>query len=128
LVFFYLHITWDQLRYYIFYFQFHLIFLKENAYDFFVTWQTCCECGQDLQTCPICRSPINTRIKLYWAASFIGSICLYSLKLFMWLYKTLDQTFVSSVKHGISVCISCNPSLIIFPPFILVSDNNGLTT
>ncbi|KAJ7974684.1 E3 ubiquitin-protein ligase RGLG2-like [Quillaja saponaria] len=27
--------------------------------------QTCCECGEDLQTCPICRSPINTRIKLY---------------------------------------------------------------
>ncbi|XP_058778938.1 E3 ubiquitin-protein ligase RGLG2-like [Vicia villosa] len=27
--------------------------------------QTCCECGPDLQTCPICRSPINTRIKLY---------------------------------------------------------------
>ncbi|KAI4350610.1 hypothetical protein L6164_005055 [Bauhinia variegata] len=27
--------------------------------------QTCCECGQDLQSCPICRTPINTRIKLY---------------------------------------------------------------
>lgn len=27
--------------------------------------QTCCECGQDLQLCPICRSSINTRIKLY---------------------------------------------------------------
>ncbi|XP_039051945.1 E3 ubiquitin-protein ligase RGLG2-like [Hibiscus syriacus] len=27
--------------------------------------QTCCECGQDLQLCPICRSTINTRIKLY---------------------------------------------------------------
>ncbi|RDX95206.1 E3 ubiquitin-protein ligase RGLG1, partial [Mucuna pruriens] len=27
--------------------------------------QTCCDCGQDLQSCPICRSPINTRIKLY---------------------------------------------------------------
>ncbi|KAJ1412731.1 Zinc finger, RING-type [Sesbania bispinosa] len=27
--------------------------------------QTCCECGPDLQLCPICRSPINTRIKLY---------------------------------------------------------------
>uniref|UniRef100_A0A9I9DPE0 RING-type domain-containing protein n=1 Tax=Cucumis melo TaxID=3656 RepID=A0A9I9DPE0_CUCME len=27
--------------------------------------QTCCECGQDLQTCPICRSAIHTRIKLY---------------------------------------------------------------
>ncbi|KAL2320188.1 hypothetical protein Fmac_029157 [Flemingia macrophylla] len=27
--------------------------------------QTCCECGHDLQSCPICRSPINTRIKLY---------------------------------------------------------------
>ncbi|OIV90143.1 hypothetical protein TanjilG_01597 [Lupinus angustifolius] len=27
--------------------------------------QTCCECGQDLQSCPICRSPISTRIKLY---------------------------------------------------------------
>ncbi|XP_027347427.1 E3 ubiquitin-protein ligase RGLG2-like [Abrus precatorius] len=27
--------------------------------------QTCCECGPDLQSCPICRSPINTRIKLY---------------------------------------------------------------
>ncbi|KAK7293510.1 hypothetical protein RJT34_16377 [Clitoria ternatea] len=27
--------------------------------------QTCCECGQELQSCPICRSPINTRIKLY---------------------------------------------------------------
>ncbi|XP_028772442.1 E3 ubiquitin-protein ligase RGLG2-like [Neltuma alba] len=27
--------------------------------------QTCCECGSDLQTCPICRSPISTRIKLY---------------------------------------------------------------
>ncbi|XP_059640599.1 E3 ubiquitin-protein ligase RGLG2 isoform X2 [Cornus florida] len=27
--------------------------------------QTCCDCGQDLQSCPICRSPIQTRIKLY---------------------------------------------------------------
>jgi len=27
--------------------------------------QTCCECGQTLQSCPICRSPISTRIKLY---------------------------------------------------------------
>ncbi|KAH7532430.1 hypothetical protein FEM48_Zijuj04G0019000 [Ziziphus jujuba var. spinosa] len=27
--------------------------------------QTCCECGPDLETCPICRSPIQTRIKLY---------------------------------------------------------------
>ncbi|XP_031250736.1 E3 ubiquitin-protein ligase RGLG2-like [Pistacia vera] len=27
--------------------------------------QTCCECGQDLQLCPICRSNIQTRIKLY---------------------------------------------------------------
>ncbi|XVE56688.1 hypothetical protein DITRI_Ditri04bG0030800 [Diplodiscus trichospermus] len=27
--------------------------------------QTCCECGQDLQLCPICRSTINTRIRLY---------------------------------------------------------------
>ncbi|KAJ9140238.1 hypothetical protein P3X46_030910 [Hevea brasiliensis] len=27
--------------------------------------QTCCECGQDLQLCPICRSIIHTRIKLY---------------------------------------------------------------
>ncbi|PKI68368.1 hypothetical protein CRG98_011276 [Punica granatum] len=27
--------------------------------------QTCCECGQDLQSCPICRSVIQTRIKLY---------------------------------------------------------------
>ncbi|KAG8640072.1 E3 ubiquitin-protein ligase RGLG2 isoform X2 [Manihot esculenta] len=27
--------------------------------------QTCCECGEDLQSCPICRSSINTRIRLY---------------------------------------------------------------
>ncbi|XP_050377813.1 E3 ubiquitin-protein ligase RGLG2-like [Argentina anserina] len=27
--------------------------------------QTCCDCGQDLQLCPICRSTIETRIKLY---------------------------------------------------------------
>lgn len=27
--------------------------------------QTCCGCGQDLHLCPICRSPIQTRIKLY---------------------------------------------------------------
>lgn len=27
--------------------------------------QTCCECGQDLSLCPICRMPIQTRIKLY---------------------------------------------------------------
>ncbi|KAI4342512.1 hypothetical protein MLD38_027134 [Melastoma candidum] len=27
--------------------------------------QTCCECGEDLDTCPICRSFIETRIKLY---------------------------------------------------------------
>ncbi|KAF8399804.1 hypothetical protein HHK36_015675 [Tetracentron sinense] len=27
--------------------------------------QTCCDCGQDLELCPICRSPIQTRIKLY---------------------------------------------------------------
>lgn len=27
--------------------------------------QTCCECGQGLQSCPMCRSPIHTRIKLY---------------------------------------------------------------
>ncbi|KAL9667163.1 hypothetical protein QQ045_001512 [Rhodiola kirilowii] len=27
--------------------------------------QTCCECGEDLELCPICRSSIQTRIKLY---------------------------------------------------------------
>ncbi|XP_015071056.1 E3 ubiquitin-protein ligase RGLG2-like [Solanum pennellii] len=27
--------------------------------------QTCCECGQDLLLCPICRDSIQTRIKLY---------------------------------------------------------------
>ncbi|XP_052188118.1 E3 ubiquitin-protein ligase RGLG5-like [Diospyros lotus] len=27
--------------------------------------QTCCECGEDLGLCPICRAPIKTRIKLY---------------------------------------------------------------
>lgn len=27
--------------------------------------QTCCECAQDLSSCPICRVPIQTRIKLY---------------------------------------------------------------
>ncbi|XP_052174409.1 E3 ubiquitin-protein ligase RGLG2-like [Diospyros lotus] len=27
--------------------------------------QTCCECGQGLQVCPICRSNIETRIRLY---------------------------------------------------------------
>ncbi|XP_015882382.1 E3 ubiquitin-protein ligase RGLG2 [Ziziphus jujuba] len=27
--------------------------------------QTCCGCGQDLELCPICRSTIQTRIKLY---------------------------------------------------------------
>uniref|UniRef100_J3L6Y6 RING-type domain-containing protein n=2 Tax=Oryza brachyantha TaxID=4533 RepID=J3L6Y6_ORYBR len=27
--------------------------------------QTCCDCGQTLGTCPICRTPISTRIKLY---------------------------------------------------------------
>ncbi|KAF2301724.1 hypothetical protein GH714_028793 [Hevea brasiliensis] len=27
--------------------------------------QTCCECGEDLQSCPICRSSIQIRIKLY---------------------------------------------------------------
>ncbi|KAK4479380.1 hypothetical protein RD792_014892 [Penstemon davidsonii] len=27
--------------------------------------QTCCECGQDLSSCPICRQTIATRIKLY---------------------------------------------------------------
>uniref|UniRef100_A0A5B7B1K9 Putative E3 ubiquitin-protein ligase RGLG2 n=1 Tax=Davidia involucrata TaxID=16924 RepID=A0A5B7B1K9_DAVIN len=27
--------------------------------------QTCCECGEDLQSCPICRRPINYRIRLY---------------------------------------------------------------
>uniref|UniRef100_A0A0D9YIX3 RING-type domain-containing protein n=1 Tax=Oryza glumipatula TaxID=40148 RepID=A0A0D9YIX3_9ORYZ len=27
--------------------------------------QTCCDCGQSLESCPICRSPISTRIKLY---------------------------------------------------------------
>ncbi|XP_072950817.1 E3 ubiquitin-protein ligase RGLG5-like isoform X1 [Typha angustifolia] len=27
--------------------------------------QTCCDCGPNLQSCPICRRPIDTRIKLY---------------------------------------------------------------
>ncbi|KAG6539228.1 E3 ubiquitin-protein ligase RGLG2-like [Zingiber officinale] len=27
--------------------------------------QTCCECGPSLETCPICRTQITTRIKLY---------------------------------------------------------------
>ncbi|GAB4829272.1 E3 ubiquitin-protein ligase rglg2 [Ancistrocladus abbreviatus] len=27
--------------------------------------QTCCECGEDLQSCPICRQEIQTRIRLY---------------------------------------------------------------
>jgi E3 ubiquitin-protein ligase RGLG len=32
---------------------------------FFLSWQTCCECGKELKSCPICRSSIKTRIKLY---------------------------------------------------------------
>ncbi|KAK4256640.1 hypothetical protein QN277_006340 [Acacia crassicarpa] len=27
--------------------------------------QTCCECGEDLEVCPICRSSIQTRIRLF---------------------------------------------------------------
>ncbi|KAL8137910.1 hypothetical protein V2J09_003911 [Rumex salicifolius] len=27
--------------------------------------QTCCECGEDLESCPICRRAIQTRIRLY---------------------------------------------------------------
>ncbi|CAM8954173.1 unnamed protein product [Rhodiola kirilowii] len=27
--------------------------------------QTCCECGEYIHSCPICRSPIQTRIKLF---------------------------------------------------------------
>ncbi|XP_041011184.1 E3 ubiquitin-protein ligase RGLG5 [Juglans microcarpa x Juglans regia] len=27
--------------------------------------QTCCECGEDLEVCPICRRAIETRIRLY---------------------------------------------------------------
>ncbi|KAK7312033.1 hypothetical protein RJT34_10581 [Clitoria ternatea] len=27
--------------------------------------QTCCDCGEDLEFCPICRSTIHTRIRLY---------------------------------------------------------------
>ncbi|RWR97005.1 E3 ubiquitin-protein ligase RGLG2-like protein isoform X1 [Cinnamomum micranthum f. kanehirae] len=27
--------------------------------------QTCCDCGECLTSCPICRSDIHTRIKLY---------------------------------------------------------------
>ncbi|XVE92292.1 hypothetical protein REPUB_Repub01dG0084600 [Reevesia pubescens] len=27
--------------------------------------QTCCDCGEDLEHCPICRSTIQTRIRLY---------------------------------------------------------------
>ncbi|KAI4334670.1 hypothetical protein L6164_013387 [Bauhinia variegata] len=27
--------------------------------------QTCCDCGEDLQNCPICRSAITTKIRLY---------------------------------------------------------------
>ncbi|KAJ8768293.1 hypothetical protein K2173_021233 [Erythroxylum novogranatense] len=27
--------------------------------------QTCCECGESLQLCPICRGPIEMRLKLY---------------------------------------------------------------
>ncbi|XP_028776531.1 E3 ubiquitin-protein ligase RGLG5 isoform X2 [Neltuma alba] len=27
--------------------------------------QTCCECGEDLELCPICRSTIQTRIRLF---------------------------------------------------------------
>ncbi|MED6212096.1 phosphatidate cytidylyltransferase [Stylosanthes scabra] len=27
--------------------------------------QTCCKCGENLESCPICRSTIDTRIKLY---------------------------------------------------------------
>lgn len=32
---------------------------------YFLTWQTCCGCGEDLEFCPICRSTITTKIKLY---------------------------------------------------------------
>nr|GEX20065.1 hypothetical protein [Tanacetum cinerariifolium] len=27
--------------------------------------QTCCDCGKDLELCPMCRNRIGTRIKLY---------------------------------------------------------------
>lgn len=33
-----------------------------------------------------------------------GFVYLYSLNFFIWLYKILDQIFVSTVKHGVSVC------------------------
>lgn len=55
---------------------FHNLELQVNCYvdivDFaslilvlLFVWQTCCDCGEYLELCPICRSSIQTRIRLY---------------------------------------------------------------
>lgn len=42
-----------------------ICFTNQKNMAFGCGHQTCCECGQDLELCPICRSEIVTRIKLY---------------------------------------------------------------
>lgn len=82
-------------------------------YSIFFGSQTCEGCAKDLQTCPICRSPIQTKIKLYFWKNF-NHLCpsffvnlLWKLQIVigsgevsyccLWPKEGISSTFVHSV-------------------------------
>lgn len=56
------------LSFFLYYFDHRqIICLINNFFFIYLRFQTCFECGRDLQRCPICQSNITTKIRLYWS-------------------------------------------------------------
>ncbi|KAH1077518.1 hypothetical protein GYH30_052853 [Glycine max] len=74
--------------------------------------QTCCECGQDLQSCPMYRSPINTRIKLYnrmWLGNwyFFSYFCVVPVTILWFFLDSLNSSKVRSRCGWVQHLIRC---------------------
>lgn len=89
---------------------------ESSLFIIYLFLQTCCGCGQDLDSCPICRTSIQTRIRLYWwwlPVSVSQKLAL-SLWNFTRLLLILYPRFWSVHKWFLVFCFGCSHVVIKF--------------